>query len=550
MKYRQSLELNEDSSDIHRKLAPHAQERKILDSRGAVTKKAADLSRKTKDAIRAHVAEGSSPEEKSQRRIALAEQYDVPIGGIRAITAYTKIWADHATKVLEEPPVIETIPEPQVIETPEPEPIASAQDLPVVRSARTGAEIDYQDSPEKKEWRRKKFEFLMERTTPQERAKMKVIALTGRQWIDATELYLPAGILPQNIVGVENSPEAWVQEEFERTGKSLDCETHPRTDLLGFLRNSSVAWNVVDFDFLGPICPKYIEILQHVRLSPRAFVFTNFMGKREGIDVQSEFSFQNFTKEKDRTGWQDDSFLDLHHRTTVEGSRDWENGRAPLKEMREDHQGTLVRAFLGTKRYEDSLHLPQLKRLLALIEGLDVENIACDIVVLLKLLDGLLKNIGFNEEERNDLSKRLYWLSLWPIVSKPFLIDHKGYKYISNHGKTPFISDFLEVRSGNPFYKKTKDTTEFLLTCLEKFYTVAQKKQVGTVECKYQINRKGKNHTGKLLPSDMLIFKTEGEKDVQISFGKLFLATDSIAAKFRIEEVREKKEGPRKLIVA
>lgn len=508
---------------------------------GGKQKRAADLSREIKDAIRAYVAEGETPEEKTSRRAEMAEKHGVPVEGVNALTAYTRIWADRTKQVIAE--------KDQPLD---PEDSYSSVGVQETRTPppKNGSEIDYSQSIEKKEWRKRKLAFLLERTTPQERKQMKGLVLTGRQWLDAIEIYIPAGIPPQNIVGVENSPEDWVQEEFEATGKSLGCETHPRTELLDFLRNSPVAWSLLDFDFLGQMCPKYVEIMQQVRLSSKALVFTNFMGKREGANIQDEFGVQNYLRSMDENGWQKGSFLDFHQRTMVDGARDWESHNAPLKEMRDEYQGQLVRAFLGTKRHENSLHQPQLQRLSALREGISAEAMSSDLVLVLKALDNLLKDIGYKEEERNDASRRFYYLSFWSLTSKPFLVKHKGCKYVSAYGRTPFVSDFLEVHSGQSFYKKTREAAAFLLTCLERFYVVAKRKKTGTVECQFRIRKQGRRQNRKeLIRSDQIVFDTEGEKSVQISVGKLFSASDLIAEKLRIEDIHEGKDGTQREMI-
>lgn len=249
--------------------------------------------------------------EKKQRRSDMAEMYEIKEGSIPALMAHVTMKAKAAcTKVvaafsegvpvetvdralLEDPEIVEVlpvVPEESILEEP-PEldevPDGSPSGLVKGPESSEGAHIEYNNEIKNK-WRAEVARTISEAIPAHKRAKMKVLCLPGKEWVEVTQIYLALGFRPENIYGVER--EESIRREFEENAKMLGCNSYFGT-LDEFLEQNEVPLDFVSLDFLGPLGDDKLTILSKLKLSNKAYVLVNYMAQREKSGLQQRYAF-------------------------------------------------------------------------------------------------------------------------------------------------------------------------------------------------------------------------------------------------------------------
>lgn len=148
------------------------------------------------------------------------------------------------------------------------------------------------DNPTKRAWREKIAGAIYSNFTKEQLHSARVVCLPGQVLQEVTEVYLPLGIQPQNIVCIESDPD--VAKTMRASVKALVQKkvlSQPVTIFEGtvekFLQSPHEPVTIASFDFLGPVHKSFLENLPSLRRAEKYMVVTNFLQKREQKDPQS-----------------------------------------------------------------------------------------------------------------------------------------------------------------------------------------------------------------------------------------------------------------------
>ena len=148
---------------------------------------------------------------------------------------------------------------------------------------RGGAHVNY-DTEIKEKWRMAWMHFIEEQTTPERRARMKVLCLPGKKCALELRHYLALGFRPEHITAVEGGDRI-ARAEFELNARPLGIQYH-KGRLEDFLPTQKTRYDVVSLDFTGQICDTYLKIASQLMLAERALMMTNTFARREAEDTQ------------------------------------------------------------------------------------------------------------------------------------------------------------------------------------------------------------------------------------------------------------------------
>jgi len=205
------------------------------------------LSADDKDAIRAYVEQGLTPEDKQARRRECQEIYEVSLPTIAAITAHSTIRKNKALGI---------------------------------KPKSTGATFDY-TSPIKSGWREQLRTFI-ERAFPGDRSNLRALHLCGLEGHE-TDTLVALGLNPKNIHGVEITKDtAKLQAIRDRTGAQIH-----RGRIEDHVTNGP--WDIISLDHAGPITTERIASLSSLNLTSKSVVATNFLAGREQAAAQRFF---------------------------------------------------------------------------------------------------------------------------------------------------------------------------------------------------------------------------------------------------------------------
>lgn len=253
-----------------------------------------------------YLADSTSAEDRKKRNAEVAELYDIKPKSVPAVVAnITRRIDEISARVVqhEEPLPVE----PQLeVELNGLEASTIREEVPLydaagsVAESSDGAHIEY-DNEVKNKWRAAVAETINEAIPLHKRAKMKVLCLPGKEWVEVTQIYLALGFKPENIYGVER--EYSVREDFEAKAESLGCNPYFGT-LDAFLDQNQDSFDFVSLDFLGPLGTDKERIISKLKLSSReAYVLINHMAQRESRETQTSFQIQDELTAKMEISW-------------------------------------------------------------------------------------------------------------------------------------------------------------------------------------------------------------------------------------------------------
>ena len=232
------------------------------------------LTPKDKADIRDAIRQCTTPEERTELGKWLAEYFDVSIQTIAGIIA----WKDEGSLTLK----------PQ-FEKPPPTPPRMEE---------------VYDNPTKREWRAKVKRAIESDFTPDRLHDARVVCLPGQALQEVTEIYIPLGIQPQNIVCIEGNKD--VANKMRASVKTLvqrKVLSQPVTIFEGtveeFLKSEHEPVTIASFDFLGPVHKSFLEGLRDLRTADKFMLITNFLQRRERKEPQTELrTLTSVTREK------------------------------------------------------------------------------------------------------------------------------------------------------------------------------------------------------------------------------------------------------------
>lgn len=465
-----------------------------------------ELTKEEKDLIRKYVEEGTDDEDKKNRRMEMSEKFKTGVRQIAAVTAWTKIRAqqtmaesveksftdeekafiyeyifegiDDNDKALRYEEIakmfsVEASKIHAVIDSFEEENIlldpttTNQKSKRLRKTLKGGAHVEY-DNPEKNRWREKMKEFILSRTTEGERAKMKVLCLPGKKWLEATQVFLEIGFKPENIHGIERDLQA--REEFENTAFKLGCNAH-FTDLMGFVRDSETpSFDVISLDFLGPFNKGTIKLLERLKPKKKQLLMTNFMGKRE----DTAQPFMRMTTNSAQAPIKNDVS------DYVDPVSQMEKGFQVAKQVSENGGPTAItRNYLALTTSHAAGILTFNPRYAARIEAMresheddklrNVMEIVKNAIQVLGALDEELRRNGLPQEYRYCVCHYASWILHNSLLNLPIVVAAESYEYSSGvkGSNSKYVSDFLEIDRPTRKYRGLDSTSEFLLKAVE-----------------------------------------------------------------------------------
>lgn len=244
------------------------------------------LAEEQKAYIREELAKCTTPQEARELRKQLAERFTVTEPQIRAVGAYKSNLDGSLTL---RPQFLKTQTANEST-TPELQPLMEQPIELISISSEVSPQIEAMyDNPTKRAWREKVREVIENDFTKEQLHDTRVVCLPGQALQEITEIYLPLGIQPKNIVCIERS--AQVAETMRATAKALK---HPVTIFEGavedFLKSQHEPVAIASFDFLGPLHMSFLENLQHLRTADKFMIITNFLQRRERKTEQEALS--------------------------------------------------------------------------------------------------------------------------------------------------------------------------------------------------------------------------------------------------------------------
>jgi hypothetical protein len=333
------------------------------------------LSDSDKFLIYTYVTSATNAEDKKLKRAEAAEMFGIKPESVPGIMA----WVTRSIRDLTDDKLIEIELDPLVDQTsmrhgeaPN-EPITS---VPVATSERAflrpaessdGAHIEY-DNVIKNKWREAVTGCIAEHIPEHKRAKMKVLCLPGRDWVEVTQIYLALGFKPEHIYGVER--EAAVINAFETRAAALGCKAFHAT-LDEFIADNDVEFDFVSLDFLGPLGDDKFNILKALKLSKKAYVLVNYMAQREKSGLQQSYAFRDDLETRNKgvetlLGTLDVGAVVEHHGTEFS-----------LPEQRSvESQNTLRRALGGLGKFDREKYMLAVERIMGrLVETGKVDEV-------------------------------------------------------------------------------------------------------------------------------------------------------------------------------
>lgn len=147
-----------------------------------------------------------------------------------------------------------------------------------------GIHMDY-TNPQKHEYHQALLSFLQRHSSAEERREWKVVCMSGIECVEPKKVYIPAGIMPQNIFCCENSQERLDKVRFKRNCRYAELQA-VNQDMEDFLRTSPITFDVLSIDPTGQWSKTVESILINTRLAAQGIVFVNVRAQRENIERQ------------------------------------------------------------------------------------------------------------------------------------------------------------------------------------------------------------------------------------------------------------------------
>ncbi|GEM_PF-6459574 len=236
---------------------------------------------------------------------------------------------------------------------------AAWRDSKDIREERkSGAHANY-DTKIKIRWREEIKKFLEENTSPADRKNMKVICLPSKFPIREVQIYLDLGFDPGNIHAVEGDRSVW--PEFKENCESLGIKAicGRLEDVLPQLYSEGHKYSVVSYDFLGPMCIPYLDIIGKTPVEKECVLILNVRAAREQKQTQQRIRDAYYEKfESDywsrmanveRALTQVENLLGMNLPPIKVPDIEEEFSKIKLPEIRDDVYDNIACATLGTQ---------------------------------------------------------------------------------------------------------------------------------------------------------------------------------------------------------
>jgi len=219
--------------------------------------------------------------EAQEHRKWLAQELGVSVPQIGGVSAYKfkgdgglelRPFADPQTGVAESRMPVQSDSPPIVLRESAPLP----QDEP---GASPKIEAMY-DNPTKRAWRMAIRNAIVENFTPEYLRTARVVCLPGQALQEVTDVYLPLGIRPENIICLERNKD--FANTMRANAQKLELAVEIRNESVEeFLKSEHPPISIASFDFLGPLHQGFFLELHKLRKAQKFAIVTNFQQRRE-----------------------------------------------------------------------------------------------------------------------------------------------------------------------------------------------------------------------------------------------------------------------------
>lgn len=514
-------------------------------------KEKAELTEEQKAHIREDLESGAyNTEEKAKkRRKQLAVFYGGSTPQIGAVSAYKKSGNELSLR----PKFEKMLPAPPQIET------------------------EY-DNWTKRAWRQKILDGINGDFTQKQLQRARVLCLPGQALQEVTEVYLPLGIRPENIVCIEKDPD--VVKTMRKNLKTLiqtKVLSTPVTIFEGtveqFLQSPHEPITIASFDLLGPMYEGFLMSIPNLRVADKFMVIMNCLQRRE--QKSQQYALRSMTSATRSMNRVLDVLENYAHLLPGLGSESTavnkligqiaRADRQPidLPEARDEGAAIEMISFLmggEAKRTLDNLYSeanivpPQFKSdndrqvfeehmFGTLIRG--IEQLITNyprVYSRLSLRSDV--NIAEHTLTRTDTGKHGFLLHFMTVarhcMSDPTICDLQRYEYISERSGSPYQTDMVTLFDWKrSFREKHREAYHFIRDCLR---VIGQHRKD---EISFQF-KKGdtvlkRNYAGSNMKIHLAV-NVNGRQFLSISLGKLlelvtyFRQTEKIVTKGKIPQ--------------
>ena len=444
-----------------------------------------ELNNQSKEFIRDYVALTLIKNEKKKRRLEMCTLFNTPLKVIAPVTAHTEIRVKRALKKQGQKKTENNISKisrkkPDNVDQNPKWPKAEVKPITQVwvpndnkQLLNTGtlklewwAHIDYNNEIKIK-WRKKLKEFLLERTTPKERRKMKVLCLPWKMWHEVIEIYLDLWFMPENIIWFEKDESA-IPDFISNKPKWCRHET---VDINKYLKTTSEEFDVISLDLLWPMSPAYEEIFKNIIPWKKMYLLVNMMWKREQKIMQTRMQELDWIARSigKAVTW---SWIFAAFNWTQSRINDWINNHREISSVRNESLALHLQGIIWMNRKYTNLFSNAINKLpnLKWLEDKSKVDLVINLsLYMLNSIETLL--IDSNVPRASNFWINMHWLLNRCLRHNPFVTHIKKYKYISRVWKTssPFVSDLLELTVPEDIFYSSKNTIMFFINCLKHY---------------------------------------------------------------------------------
>ncbi|TSC87137.1 MAG: hypothetical protein G01um10148_242 [Parcubacteria group bacterium Gr01-1014_8] len=514
-------------------------------------KEKAELTEELKDHIRQDLELDTydTPEKAKKRRTQLAIFYGTNVQQIGAVSAYKK----RDGKLSLEAKFEKLPPAPPKIET------------------------EY-DNFTKRAWRQKIFNAIKNDFTQEQLQRARVLCFPGQALQEVTEVYLPLGIRPENIVCIEKDPD--VVKTMRKNLKAL-IQTKVLSQSVSifegsveeFLQSSHEPVTIASFDLLGPMYEGFLMSIPNLRVADKFMVITNCLQRREQKNQQD--ALKSMTSATRAVGSALDALQNYKHILPGVGSTSFDVSHLmaqiaranqqpiDLSEARDEGAAITMIAFLlggQAKQSLDDLYSeasivpPRFKSdddrqafedhtLGTLIRGIEQLVINYSRVYSRLSLKSDV-NILENTLSRSDTGKHGFLLHFLTVathcMSDLTICDLQRYEYSSEKSGSPYQTDVITLFDWKRnFREKHREAYHFIRDC----FRVIGQHSVDQISFQFKkgITVLPKNYAGSNAKIDLTV-NVNGKQFLSISFSKLlelvayFRKTEKIVTKGKIPQ--------------
>ena len=335
----------------------------------------------------------------------------------------------------------------------------------------TSEDIDY-DTTAKVKSREWHFGNFVKHTTADQRSKMKLLLLPGRNSYDY-EAALKSGFSPENLIAYMRGDNPAANAEFIRNARNFGVVHKRIGDLETELSSEDQTIQAAYLDFFGQYCPSYYYAIQQLPIdaNSRVFVSVNVMeGREHGKTVANLQAFNALSERYEET-----KYIYDHNQSRLRMAEIAEAGKKNPIELRQARARVLLGhlfASVGVANTKNWLMYEEILKFVQSCGGPDnFEDLApCEkFRIVGKMLERGISMYSNSVEQFHEagISADLVLLGggvRIAVVNSPQIVHvEPPDRYVSPNGNRPFISNFGVLETHRKHYAQFEPAISFFL---------------------------------------------------------------------------------------